>query len=680
MRIPSGTTDQVIYFVAVDATDFATRETGLSSFTVYRDRNGGGAAAMTTPTVTEVDATNMPGVYKLLLDEDMTIGSGNDNEEMIFHISHAGMAPVSRTIELYRPKITVGNTLGVAADGDISGNVDGAVASVTGNVGGNVVGSVASVTGAVGSVTGNVGGNVVGSVASVTGNVGGIAGTIQTLDALDTAQDTQHSTTQSAISALNNLSAADVNTQADTALSDFFTSAAALVDLIWDEPTSGHSTAGTTGKALTDAGSAGDPWSTALPGAYGVGTAGNILGSVIAGTDGVTLATSQPNYAPATVTNLNTKIPQNLNLTASGNIGVNWAAVENPSTSVTLSGTTVGTATTVTNAVTANVTLIEGVDATDQINAACDAAIETYNLHYILHTALPTGWGTNVTANSALDYLADDGTATFDRTTDSMQALRDWIGNGTNLTEAGGTGDHLTGLALTGTQTFNITGNITGNLSGSVGSVTGAVGSVTGAVGSVTGAVGSISGVTFPANFGDLSITATTGRVDVGKVTGTTQTAGDLAALITTVDTVVDGIQTDLSNGTDGLGAIKTQVAAIEVDTQDIQSRIPAALVGGRMDANMGAISGSATAADLLEASATGILVGQAQTGTLTTTSMTTDLSGIAADILIGRRIVFTTGSLKYEATDITDYDGAGLLTFSALTSAPSNGDNFVVV
>lgn len=142
MRMPSGVTDQVIYFVAVDATDNTTRETGLNSFTVYRSRNDGTPVAMTTPTVSEKSAANMPGVYTLLLDEDMTIGAGNDSEEMVFHITHAGMAPVTRTIELYRPKITAGNTLGVASDGDISGNVDG-----------NVVGSVASVTGAVASVT-----------------------------------------------------------------------------------------------------------------------------------------------------------------------------------------------------------------------------------------------------------------------------------------------------------------------------------------------------------------------------------------------------------------------------------------------------------------------------------------------------------------------------------------------
>ena len=103
------------------------------------------------------------------------------------------------------------------------GSVTGAVGSVTGNVGGNVVGSVASVTARVtantdqlagqtvtaavgvtfpasvasptnltaGTIT-TVSGNVAGSVGSVTGTVGGIAGTTQTLDALQTAQNSAH--------------------------------------------------------------------------------------------------------------------------------------------------------------------------------------------------------------------------------------------------------------------------------------------------------------------------------------------------------------------------------------------------------------------------------------------------------------------------------------------------------
>lgn len=116
-RIASGVTDQYIYFVAVDATDLKTRETGLATWTVYRSRNGGASTAMTTPTINETDSTNMPGVYELLLDEDMTIDAGDETQEMVFHITHSGMAPVTRTIELYRPKITAGNTLDVTATG-----------------------------------------------------------------------------------------------------------------------------------------------------------------------------------------------------------------------------------------------------------------------------------------------------------------------------------------------------------------------------------------------------------------------------------------------------------------------------------------------------------------------------------------------------------------------------------
>lgn len=42
------------------------------------------------------------------------------------------------------------------------------------------------------------------------------------------------------------------------------------------------------------------------------------------------------------------------------------------------------------------------------------------------------------------------------------------------------------------------------------------------------------------------------------------------AAALTTVDTVVDGIQTDLSNGTDGLGALKTLIDAVDTVVDSI--------------------------------------------------------------------------------------------------------------
>lgn len=116
IRFPSGVTDQYLYFVAVDATDLTTRETGLTSFTVYRIRNAANSpVAYTTPTITEVSAANMPGVYSILLDEDMTITSGDQSNAVCLHITQAAMAPVTLLYELYRPDVTAGETLTVAS-------------------------------------------------------------------------------------------------------------------------------------------------------------------------------------------------------------------------------------------------------------------------------------------------------------------------------------------------------------------------------------------------------------------------------------------------------------------------------------------------------------------------------------------------------------------------------------
>jgi len=54
---------------------------------------------------------------------------------------------------------------------------------------------------------------------------------------------------------------------------------AEIADAVWDEALSGHLSAGSTGEALNASGSAGDPWTTALPGAYSAGQAGYIIGT-----------------------------------------------------------------------------------------------------------------------------------------------------------------------------------------------------------------------------------------------------------------------------------------------------------------------------------------------------------------------------------------------------------------
>jgi len=133
------------------------------------------------------------------------------------------------------------------------------------------------------------------------------------------------------------------------------------------------------------------------------------------------------------------------------------------------------------------------------------------------------------------------------------------------------------------------------------------------------------------------------------------------------------------------IAAVKVDTAATLVDTgTTIPALLPAALVGGRMDANVGAISASTTAADRLEDSAETIIFGTAAAGTLSTTQMTSDV-GNADDSLNGRVIIFkedtTTAALRGVATDVTDFANAtGIFTFTAIPTAPVNGDTFVVV
>src|SRR3990172_10578914 len=112
MRIANGDTGRVVYFVAVDVTDLKTREASLTNVDVWYSVDGGSSTQMTTPTVTVVDATNQPGVFKLAIDESgmVAVPSGVDEVELVLHIEATEMSPVTRVIEVFRPKITAGST------------------------------------------------------------------------------------------------------------------------------------------------------------------------------------------------------------------------------------------------------------------------------------------------------------------------------------------------------------------------------------------------------------------------------------------------------------------------------------------------------------------------------------------------------------------------------------------
>jgi hypothetical protein len=79
---------------------------------------------------------------------------------------------------------------------------------------------------------------------------------------------------------------------------------------------------------------------------------------------------------------------------------------------------------TVANQVDANALQIEGADATDTINAACDASIETYGLDHLVSASVT---GTDVVDNSIIAQMVDDAATAdwdgYDNETASLEAL-----------------------------------------------------------------------------------------------------------------------------------------------------------------------------------------------------------------------------------------------------------------
>ncbi len=158
---------------------------------------------------------------------------------------------------------------------------------------------------------------------------------------------------------------------------------------------------------------------------------------------------------------------------------------------------------------------------------------------------------------------------------------------------------------------------------------------------------------TDPPLYTGLSVDAS-GRVDVIKVAGTTQTAGDIIG-----------------------------------DTNDIQTRIPASLdSNGFMKSGLQAINTDTTAAGNLAKTTRVILRGIVQTSGTTTTAIATssfDVPGIATDQFKGRIVTFdattTTTALRGQSTDITGSSiaTAPILTVTALTTIPQVGDTFSV-
>jgi hypothetical protein len=161
-----------------------------------------------------------------------------------------------------------------------------------------------------------------------------------------------------------------------------------IADAVWDEAITGHLTAGSTGAALNAAGSAGDPWSTPLPGAYGAGTAGKIIGDFID-----VAISSRSSHAAADVWSVATRV-----LTAGTNI-------------VLAKGT--------------GITGFNDVSAA-QVNAEVDTALADIKLDKLISASVI---GADVADNSIVARIVSKASTadwdTFVHTTDSLEAIRD---------------------------------------------------------------------------------------------------------------------------------------------------------------------------------------------------------------------------------------------------------------
>lgn len=108
-------------------------------------------------------------------------------------------------------------------------------------------------------------------------------------------------------------------------------------------------------------------------------------------------------------------------------------------------------------------------------------------------------------------------------------------------------------------------------------------------------------------------------------------------------------------------------------------------LSSGIVDADVQEINGDAGSADQLARSAAAIVLGTCTTGSTTTSIATSSLSPAAsvADQFKGRIVIFddatTTAALRGQATDITASSSGGVLTVTALTTAPASGDTFTI-
>ncbi len=474
-------------------------------------------------------------------------------------------------------------------------------------------------------------------------------------------------------------------------------SAATVADAVWDEALSGHAIAGSAGAGLSAAGSAGDPWATLLPGSYGAGTAGKLIGDNINATISSRLATTGYTAAPTAAVVADAVWDELLSghaiagsagaaLTGAGSAGDPW--------STALPGSY--------GAGTAGKLLSDNLNATVSSRAS-QTSVDTLTGYVDTEVAAiktKTDFLPSATAGAAGGlFIAGSNAATTVNFTGTISTVT----NLTNLPSIPANWLTATGIAA---GALNGKGDWP-NAAGVAAAVWNAATSAYGAAGSygllietnIDAQISGISGGTGTADWTANQVAAISSILGV-PASGTTPADPTVGILDTIRDAVVavkaktDNLPADPADASDitaSFATVNTKLDTIDnyVDTEiaDIQARLPAALVGGRMDANLGAINASTTARDSFHRAVKGNVIGTVGSGSTTTSIVSSSLtpSGSVADKFKGRLLTFsddtTTANLRGQSTDITANTSSAAPTFTvtALTTAPVSSDIFSI-
>jgi hypothetical protein len=151
---------------------------------------------------------------------------------------------------------------------------------------------------------------------------------------------------------------------------------------------------------------------------------------------------------------------------------------------------------------------------------------------------------------------------------------------------------------------------------------------------------------------------------------------------------IVGNITGNLSGSVGSVtGAVGSVTGAVGSVTGNVGGNVTGSVgsVTARVTANSDQIAGVATSATRLARSTQGIVLGTVGAASTTTSIVTSSLDPAAAaiDQYKGRIITFdqgtTTANLRGQSTDITTNTALGVLTVTALTTAPASGDTFTI-